>query len=149
MPIVFQHMGTYDTYSSLQNGMISLDPTLSVEMIELCMSMPIDCFVRGGRERRAVRDYMKGYVTDAVLENHSSRGVQAADYAYRVNRDWDGIKDRVYNILQEPIVSEYLDEAKVQALIEEVRENEYHMDKGLVARLAVISSLAFFLKLSS
>lgn len=149
MPIVFQHMGIYDTYSSLNHGMISLDPTLSVEMIELCMSMPIDCFVRGGRERRAVRDYMKGYVTDAVLENHSSRGVQAADYAHRVNRDWDEIKDKVYHVLQEPIVSEYLDEAKVAALIKEARENEYHMDKGLVARLAVVSSLAFFLKLSS
>ena len=148
MPMVFQHMGTYDTYSSLKHGMLSLDPTLSVEMIELCMSMPIDCFVRGGRERRAVRDYMKGYVTDAVLENHSSRGSQAADFAYRVNRDWDKVKDKVYDILQEPKLAEYLDSDKVSALVEEAKENEYHMDKSLVARLAVISSLAFFLRRS-
>lgn len=146
MPLVFQHMGIYDTISSLTYGILPLDPTLSKDMIELCLSMPIDCYVKNGRERRAVRDYMKGYVTDAVLENHSARGVQGADYAYRVNRDWEAIGEKVYMVLREPAVAEYLDAEKVNALLKEAKEAEGHMDKGMVAKLAVLSSLAYFLK---
>lgn len=147
MPLVFQHMGFYGTYSSLQYGVLSLDPTLTKEMIELCAELPIDCYVKGGRERRMVRDYMKGYVPDIILENHTGRGIQGADYAYRVNRDWDKVKDDVYDILSSPALGEYLDRDKLQALVEEAKANEYHMDKGLVARLAVISSLGYFVNL--
>lgn len=147
MPLVFQHMGFYDTYSSLKYGVLSLDPTLTKDMIELCMSLPIDCYVHGGKERRVVRDYMKGYVPEEILENHTGRGVQAADYAYRVNRDWDKIREEVFDILQEPLLREYLDENKLQALIDETKEKEHNLDKNVVARLAVISSLGYFLRM--
>ncbi len=146
MPLVFQHMGFFSTYSSLKHGFISLDPTLTKDMIEFCMSVPIDCNVRGGKERRMVRDYMKGYVPDIILDNHEGRGVQAADYAYRVNRDWEKIKDKVYALFEEPALRRYLSEEKLGELIKEAGENEGNMDKNLVARLALISSLACFLR---
>lgn len=149
MPLVFQHMGFYGTYSSLQYGVLSLDPTLTKELIELCVELPIDCNVSGGKERRMVRDYMKGYVPEIILENHTGRGIQAADFAYRVNRDWDQVKDAVYEIVSQPILEEYLDRDKLNALIEEAKANEYHMDKNLVARLAVISSLGYFVSRDS
>jgi len=57
MPLVFQHMGFYGTYSSLEHGVLSLDPTLTKEVIDLCMQLPIDCYVHNGKERRMVRDY--------------------------------------------------------------------------------------------
>lgn len=147
MPLVFQHMGFYGTYSSLQYGVLSLDPTLTKEMIELCMELPIDCNVRGGKERRIIRDYMKGYVPEAILENHTGRGIQAADFAYRVNRDWDHVKEKVYGILGEPELREYLDDDKLKALVAEAKENEYQMSKNLVARLAVITSLGYFVRM--
>lgn len=147
MPQVFQHMGFFDTYGSLKYGVLPLDPTLSKDMIELCMVLPIDCYVRGGKERRAVRDYMKGYVPDRILDNHLGRGRQAADFDYRVNRDWEEIKDKVYTILEEPELKEYLDTEKLQKLLEEVRANGGAMGKDMVAKLAVISSLGCFLKM--
>ena len=148
MPLVFQHMGFYDTYSSLQYGVLPLDPTLTKEMIELCMDMPIEYFVRDGKERRAIRDYMKGYVPDVILENHVGRGSQAADYAFRVNRDWDKIRDEVYDILKNPSLNAFLDNKKLQALVETIEANEYHLDKDTVAKMAVISSLGYFLKMT-
>lgn len=146
MPLLYSHMGFYDTYNSLKYGVLPLDPTLTKEMIELCFSMPIDCYVKGGKERRAVRDYMKGMVPEEILENHTMRGIQAADFAYRVNHDWDKIKDQVYDILNEPLLNQYLSVEKRNALIEEVEKKEYSMDKNLVARVAVISSLGYFLR---
>lgn len=149
MPLVFQHMGFYNTYCSLKYGVLSLDPTLTKEVIELCLEMPIDCYVHQGKERRVVRDYMKGYIPEEILDNHTGRGIQAADFAYRVNRDWDNIKEDIFDILQEPLLRRYLDEDKLDALIAEVKEKEYNMDKNIVARTAVITSLGYFLRASA
>ena len=147
MPLVFQHMGFFDTYSGLKYGMISLDPTLTTDMIELCMSMPIECFVKEGKERRAVRDYMKGYIPDRILDNHLGRGMQSADFAYRVNRDWDRIGEEILSIVDDAVLKEYFDENKIGELINEAKEKAHNMDKGIVAKLVVISSLAQFLKM--
>lgn len=147
MPLVYQHMGFYDTYDSLKYGILSVDPTLTKEMVELCLGMPIDCFVQKGKERRAIRDYMKGYVPDMILDNYSGRGVQAADYSFRVNRDWEKIKDKVYELLGNPVLLHYLDENKLKELMEKVKENRGALDKALVAEIAVLSSLSAFLNI--
>jgi len=145
MPLVYQHMGFYDTCNSLQFGILSVDPTLTKEMVELCLSMPIDCFVREGKERRAVRDYMKGFVPDAILDNYAGRGVQAADYAFRVNRDWDTIKEDVERLLGNPALTAYMDEEKLQQLRKEITASEYHLDKTMVAKAVVMASFSAFL----
>lgn len=145
MPLVYQHMGFYDTYGSLRYGILSVDPTLTKEMVELCLNMPMDCFVKNGKERRAIRDYMKGYVPDVILDNYAGRGVQAADYAYRVNRDWHIIQDNVFNLLENPELLEYLDQDKLQGLIDEIRCNQSALDKNAVAKAAIIASLSAFL----
>lgn len=146
MPLVYQHMGFYNTYSSLKYGVLSLDPTLTKDMIEFCLQLPMECYVHNGKERRLIRDYMEGLVPKEILENHTGRGIQAADFAYRVNRDWNSIKEQVNDILQEPLLMKYLDEEKLNALRNEVKEKEYHMDRNLVARITIIASLGYFLR---
>lgn len=145
MPLVYQHMGFFDTMGSLRYGILSVDPTLTKEMVELCLSLPIDCYVKNGKERRAIRDYMKGYVPDVILDNFAGRGVQAADFAFRVNRDWDSIKDEVFTLLNNPKLLEYLDKQKLEKLIDELKQKEYHLEKTDVAKAAVIASLSAFL----
>ena len=148
MPLVYQHRGFYDTYGSLRYGILSVDPTLTKEMLELCLSMPIDCFVKNGKERRAVRDYMKGYVPDCILDNYAGRGVQAADFAFRVNRDWDSIKEDVFALLNNPKLQEYLDKEKLQPFVNKLKQNEYKLEKSDVAKAAVVASLSAFLNQS-
>ena len=148
MPLVYQHMGFYDTYNSLLYGILSLDPTLTKDMIELCMALPVDCNVRNGKERRTVRDYMKGLVPDSILDNHEGRGVQGADYAHRVNRDWDELKEEVFSIINDPALREYLEDDKLREFVDKVKGKEQAMDKYVVAKLAVLTSLGYFLKIS-
>ena len=145
MPLVYQHMGFYDTMGSLRYGILSVDPTLTKGMLELCLSLPIDCYVKNGKERRAIRDYMKGYVPDVILDNFAGRGVQAADFAFRVNRDWDSIREDVFRLLENPKLKEFLDEHKIAALIDELKQKEYKLEKSDVAKAAVIASLSAFL----
>ena len=145
MPLVYQHMGFFDTMGSLRYGILSVDPTLTKEMLELCLSLPIDCYVKNGKERRAIRDYMKGYVPDVILDNFAGRGVQATDFAFRVNRDWDSIREDVFKLLENPKLREYFDEHKIEELIDEIRQKESKLDKVIVAKAAVIASLSAFL----
>lgn len=146
MPRLYQHIGLYDTYMSLQYNIISEDPTLTPEIIELCYNMPIDCFVKNGKERRVVRDYFKGYIPNEILDNHTARGSQGADFNFRVNRDWDKIKNQVLEILNEPLLLEYLDKKKIDDLIHTISQNEYNLDKTMVAEATVIGALGYFLR---
>jgi asparagine synthase (glutamine-hydrolysing) len=145
MPLTLQHIGYYDTVSSLTFGHISLDPTFSKNMIELCLSLPIDCFVKNGKERRAVRDYMQGIVSDKILNNLKRRGVQAADYSYRANKYWDESKDIIISYLKSKELYKYLDKEKIDKLIEEITNNEYNMSKEVVSKTAVTAALSCFL----
>lgn len=146
MPEVFQHMGYFNTYSSLHYGILELDPTLSKPVIEMCMSMPIEYFVKDGIERRAVRDYMRGYVADSVLDNIAARGAQAADYVFVVNRDWDKIGEDVYRNLGSEKLRKYMDDKSLDQLISRIKENESNLDGDMVAKAAVLSSLSIFLE---
>ena len=108
--------------------------------------MPIDCFVKNGKERRVVRDYFKGYIPNEILDNHTARGSQGADFNFRVNRDWDKIKNQVLEILNEPLLLEYLDKKKIDDLIHTISQNEYNLDKTMVAEATVIGALGYFLR---
>ncbi|MCR4648847.1 MAG: hypothetical protein K5776_07190 [Lachnospiraceae bacterium] len=146
MPVTFQDFGYYDTCSSFYFGFLSIDPTLSKDMIELCLSMPIDCFVKNGKERRAVRDYLKGIVSDKILDNVKRRGAQAADYAYRVSKYFDSEKDLLFSYLKYPKLYDYLDKEKIEKLIEKIKETKYNIDKETVVLSAVAASFGCFLK---
>jgi len=92
---------------------------------------------------------MKGYVPDSILDNYAGRGVQAADYAFRVNRDFEVIREDVYTLLDNPELLEYLDSNKVLELRNELRHKEGKLDKSIVAKAAVVASLSAFLNQSS
>ena len=146
MPLVRQHVSYFGTCQSLFTGAIYLDPTSSKEIIELCVSLPIDCFVGDGIERRAVRDYMKGIVNDSLLKNTVTRGLQAADYLFRANKYWDDTKDTLYNNLSVKELYAYFDRTKIDNLIAELKSKEYNMDKQTIAEATVASVLGCFLK---
>ena len=61
-------------------------------------------------------------------------------------RDWDTLKASVYDILEEPLLREYLEEEKLKELIQTIQKEEYHLDKSTVWDAALISSLGYFLR---
>ena len=145
MPLTFQHFGYYDTCRSLFYGFLPLDPTLSSDIIELCLAMPIDCFFHNGKERRAVRDYMSGIVSDSILNNLKKRGRQGADYVYRFNKFIDSEYALLVKYLNNPLLYHYLDKEKIQKLIEIIKENKYNLDSKTIVYACVSSSLSHFL----
>ena len=141
-----QHMGYYNTYKSLIYGVLPLDVTCDVNLIELCQSLPLECFVKGADERRLVRGYMSELIPKMILDPTQGRGIQAADYAFRVNRDWDKIGTEVYELLGNSILDRYLKRSEINKLIQEIKSNEKGLDKSTIREAVIICSLSSFLQ---
>ena len=75
----FSHIGAIDTKLSLTSGVLRRDPTKDKRLIEFCLSLPSDQFVRNGNERYLIRRAMEGILPDKIRLNSMSRGLQSAD----------------------------------------------------------------------
>lgn len=148
MPEQYIQKSFYYTNLGLQYGFLQLDPTLSVEMVELSISLPSEAFFKNGVERRLVKEYMQGLIPEIITDDRTPRGVQAADASYRVNRDWDNIKDDIYSILGDKKLLEYVDARKLEVLLTNVKKNEYKLDNNTVWELANLVSLGAFLRIA-
>lgn len=147
-PMQFIHKGLYYTNFDLMHHFIMVDPTQTVEMVEFCMSLPLECFVHKGLERRLVRDYLKDLLPEPVTSMYKGFGVQSADFNYRVNRDFDIHKENIFRNLDEPLLREYLDAKKIDPLINELKTaaEAHNLDKKQCIKLTLLASLGGFLR---
>ena len=125
---------------------MQLDPTLSVEIVELCMSLPNECFIKNGVERRLIRDYMKELIPPIITDMRKGYGVQASDFHFRISRDWPKLKDDVMSLLNDPLLFEYLDKKEVEELIDDLKATEGNFSWNTAWFTANICSLGYFLR---
>ena len=88
LPNSFQQVSYANAIFELCYGIISRDPTRDKRMIELCMAMPIRCFCDGKFERRLITDYMKDIVPKHIIRQMYNRGIQSADFVYRLRKNY-------------------------------------------------------------
>ena len=117
-------------------------------MIEFCLGLPLECFTNNGIERRLVRDYLKDLLPEPITDMRKPFGMQTADFYYRVNRDFDKIKEEVFRNLDEPLLREYLDPEKINPLIAELKATaEAHsLDREQCIKLSQLAYLGSFLR---
>lgn len=142
---IFQHLGLYDTKLGLAHGIILRDPTKDKRMIEFCMSLPMECFVNHGVERRMVREYMEDIVPQSIREDVSHRGLQSADFVFRLNKKWDEWKGDVLNLLSNPSLNRFLDRDRLEKLRKELYGLQEIPDKAMAQDITVLQSLSLFL----
>ncbi|MBR3579557.1 MAG: hypothetical protein IKN95_00995 [Lachnospiraceae bacterium] len=148
VPTQFLQKAFYHTTNGLKNHFIQLDPTLTVEMIEFCLSIPRECFVHNGIERRLARYYMKDLMPNPITNMFKGFGAQALDFCYRANRDFDKHKDFVFRNLDEPLLKEYLDPGKIDHIIEEVKKSalSHKLEKESCIKMTFLAYLGSFLR---
>lgn len=118
--LLLSQLGDYYTKQSLYTGVLERDPTRDKRVIEFCMSIPIDQFVRNGMERRLVNIYLKDYLPKCIT-NKISRGVQSADMKYLIHKKWDTLKKDWKDIYIHNYNSPYVDCNKALKNLEELR----------------------------
>lgn len=116
----FSHMAFYQTNMNLLTGVMDVDATMTVEMIEFCLSLPIDVYVKNGRERRTIRDYMDTYLPECITSEKMGRGRQAADCEFRINREWPSVSEGVIKRLQSERLEAYIDIEQVSELVRKI-----------------------------
>ena len=86
-------------------------------VIEFCIGIPQDQYLRKGRDRWLIRRAMEGRLPDMVL-NQKKSGIQAADWYPRLTRARNRLAEEVKRLAQNPEVASILDMQRLTAILD-------------------------------
>lgn len=141
---VSNHIGTAAAKMSLPYGIVERDPTGDPRVIRFCLSVPDEQFVQGGVDRSLVRRAAKDRLPDIVRMNIRQRGVQGADWIYRLLPQWKSIREELDALCADTLASQYLNVPQIKISLRKLGEQpklEYAFD--LDARIAIRSLIAY------
>ncbi len=110
----FSHIGCLETKLPMSMGITRRDPSRDKRVIEFCMNLPENQYVRDGAERRFIRQAMKGRMPDKIRLNTTVRGQQAADWQDRIEPDWQKTAEEIETIGVNPLEKRYLNIEKIK-----------------------------------
>lgn len=120
------------------HGIPSRDPTSYRPLVEFCIGIPDDQYLRGGVRRWLAKRMLKGKVPDMVL-SEKQRGRQAADWHLRLSRQREALIEEIDWLKEDPVMARRLNLSSLkQALVEFPKETP--RDPKLAARLKLAVS---------
>lgn len=141
---VSNHIGTSTTKLSLPYAVSERDPTSDPRVIRFCLSLPHEQYIQNGIDRSLIRRSTEGYLPDMVRMNIHARGVQGADWIYRMLPDWGDFRDQLHKLCQDSNASYYLNVPQIKQSLEKLGTKpklEYAFDHN--ARLLMRSLIAY------
>lgn len=133
--IVNSHVFVANAKLALKNGIIFRDPTADVRIIEFCLRVPTEQYVRGGVDRRLIRYSMKGLIPESIRMNIDQRGVQASDWIDRLKPIWNEVYDDMYKSVNKSEVEKYFDVDKLNSLLKDLKDGIEFSDSSKVITL--------------
>lgn len=101
-------------------GMDARDPTLDKRLMEFCLGIPDRFHFAEGTDRAVLRRAFKGLLPDEVRLNRK-KGLQAADIAYRVQRNTSEIVEILRRMEEHPFCKVVLDLPKMGRVLDSVQ----------------------------
>ena len=92
-------------------------PAFDRRLVEFCIGIPEDQYLRKGRDRWLIRRAMEGRLPDIVL-NQKKWGAQAADWYPRLTRERNQIAEEVKRLAENPDVASILDMQRLKAILD-------------------------------
>lgn len=135
--------GIAATKLSLHYGLWERDPTFDPRVVKFCLSVPIEQYVQSGMDRALVRRAMAGYLPDEVRLNQRVRGVQAADWVYRLLPDWPKTLAELQRMCEDSIVQgilavEAIREAILEVGMSPIPEHAFHPKMQYLMRCLIV-----------
>lgn len=122
-------------------GYPNCDPTADKRLVELCLSIPEEQYLRNGEPRSLVRRAMRGMLPDEILSNRR-RGMQSADWAMTLKAQLPDMHAEFERLEASPLANRYLDLPRMRKLLVALPDADWrqgliriHYD-GLVRSLA-------------
>lgn len=125
-----------------QHGFYSSDPTADKRVVELCLAIPMDQYLRNGEPRSLVRRAMAGILPPELLSNRRI-GLQSADWAMTLQTQIPEMRAELDRLEASPLAQRYLDLPRMRMLVEnlpganwgqnEVRGNYFGLVRSFAA----------------
>lgn len=141
-PVMLTQIGNIETKLSLAHGIVNRDPTKDKRVVEFCVSLPIDQFVRNGQERFLIIRAMKGILPDKIRLNSFKKGLQSADWIQRLLSKKDYIYNKLESVIQDKGCNKYLDIEKLKKQLEYLKTNS--IDNDFIDMRMIIISLTLY-----
>ncbi len=115
-----EHGDVADTPIAAQGGwqMDLRDPTYDRHVVEFCLTVPLEEFLRDGQQRSLARRAMVGRLPQSTL-SRTQRGRQSADWHMNLAGVRERMKMEVERLQRSPLASRLLDVTRMRSLIEE------------------------------
>ena len=132
-----------------QYGIVPTDPTADKKVVELCLSIPDEQYLRNGEPRSLIRRAMSGILPDEILCNRRG-GVQSADLAMTLMADLPAIRSELSRLDASPLAHRCLDLPRMRKLLDELPEKDWKGPYARMVYLGLIHSMAagIFLRLN-
>lgn len=99
---------TLNSKLSLKHSLWKRDPTNDIRVVQFCLSLPEEQYVKNGFDRALIRRATKSILPDEIRLNQTTRGVQAADWMHRIKPCWDSIIEEVNELKKDKRIMSYL-----------------------------------------
>jgi asparagine synthase (glutamine-hydrolysing) len=116
---LLEHGDVADTTIASQGGwqIDYRDPTYDRHIVEFCLTVPLEEFLRGGQLRSLARRAMVGRLPPSTL-HRTQRGSQSADWYLNLGAVRDRMAAEVDRLHGSPLASRMLDLTRMRSLIE-------------------------------
>jgi asparagine synthase (glutamine-hydrolysing) len=144
-PMPFIHIGAVETKLCLANRITIRDPSRDKRVLEFCLSIPSNQFVKDGNERYLLRRATKGILPDRIRNNNTTRGVQSPDWIQRLTLEWDRLCAEVDQVLATKEIEPYVDMNKIKDLREKLDHNPETQDANTLRMVLVTIIMSRFI----
>jgi asparagine synthase (glutamine-hydrolysing) len=115
-------------------GLDVRDPTSDKRVMEFCISIPDNQYVREGKDRWLIRRAMTGLMPAVVLDE-KRRGLQAADIGRRMIAHFDETESALQRIERSELAGQYLD---IPLMRRTLHRASHHLDTKVTGDLGTI-----------
>lgn len=142
---ILAQLGELNTKFGLINGVVLRDPTKDIRIIQFCSTLPMECFYNKGIERWLVRGNMKEYVPDTILKDIYHRGLQSADYLYKINKRWNVIMPDLKQHCLDPSIAQYINQQKIAEFFDTYKDGIDDNCNYVIDPILYISAISKFI----
>lgn len=144
--LAFSHIGAIETKISLANGIVIRDPSKDKRVIEFCLSLPSEQFVRDGHERYLIRRAMKDILPDKIRLNTSTRGLQSADWIQRLEPVWEDVCNELEDMLGDEEIRPYINYDKLEKELIQLKNGLDEKKSDVIRMLLITLVFSKFIK---
>jgi asparagine synthase (glutamine-hydrolysing) len=123
-------------------------PAFDRRLVEYCIGVPQDQYLRAGRDRWLIRRAMEGRLPDVVL-NQSKCGAQAADWFPRLTRHRNQIAKEVNRLAMNPELVSMFDMERLTRIMDDwpdIQPSEYTAEESRLLAVVEALSTAYFIE---